>query len=238
MILRNVAIIQARLGSSRFPKKMLNTLDGKPLIEWVIRRLLSCKKLDQVMLATTDVTEDDRLADIGKSLGVLVYRGSENDVLDRIVGAMNSAKADNVVRVCADNPFIDSEEVDRLVGFFANNKCDYACNHQDRLDSGYADGFGAEIISAKVLTAINEKATNPVHREHVTQYLWDHEQDYVIRALRAPSKLNFPDLCFDVNLTKDLERLRTLVRAGVNINSSAVEIVEIARSSNITFSDI
>jgi spore coat polysaccharide biosynthesis protein SpsF (cytidylyltransferase family) len=72
MILRNVAIIQARLGSSRFPKKMLNTLDGKPLIEWVIRRLLSCKKLNQVVLATTDVTEDDRLADIGKRLGVIV----------------------------------------------------------------------------------------------------------------------------------------------------------------------
>lgn len=228
---RNVAIIQARMGSSRFPGKMLARLGDAPLLEWVVRRLLRATTLAQVVLATSDGAGDDPLAALATRLGVGVFRGSETDVLGRFVGAAKMARADNVVRICADNPFIDPSEVDRLVKDFADNPCDYACNHQDRLGSNYADGFGAEILSAGLLEKIAADATEARHREHATLYLWDHANEYRLRAPAAPAELAFPELRFDIDAPADLANLESLVRAGVGIDTSARDIVRIAQSS-------
>jgi aminopeptidase-like protein/spore coat polysaccharide biosynthesis protein SpsF (cytidylyltransferase family) len=225
---RNVAIIQARMGSNRFPGKMLARLGGIPLLEWVVRRLLRATTLAQVVLATSDGAADDALAELATSLGVAVFRGSEADVLGRFVGAARMAGADNIVRICADNPFIDPAEVDRLVRHFANYPCDYSCNHQDRLGSAYADGFGAEILSAALLEKIAADATEPRHREHATLYLWDHASEYKLSALPAPAGLAFPELRFDVDAPSDLANLEALASAGVNIDTPACEIIRIA----------
>ena len=228
----NVAIIQARMGSSRFPGKMLALLDNAPLVEWVIRRLLRVESLDEVVLATSENETDDPLADCARDLGIPVFRGSETDVLGRLLAAAEKVQAKNVIRICADNPFIDPGEVERLIDYFKVNKCDYACNHRDRLGSGYADGFGAEILSTKLLKRIAKKATARAHREHVTLYLWDHAASFKLQAIDAPINLAFPELCFDVDLPKDLISLQALICAGVNIDSSASEIVRIAKSAN------
>ena len=227
---RNVAIIQARMGSSRFPGKMLARLGGIPLFEWVVRRLLRATNLAQVVLATSDRKSDDALAELAAGLDIAVFRGSEADVLGRFVGAFRMAGADNIIRICADNPFIDPGEVDRLVSYFADNPCDYACNHQDRLGSGYADGFGAEILSAALLEKMAANATDARHREHATLFLWDHANEYRLRAPAAPVDLAFPQLRFDVDVPADLANLEALVRAGVGIETSASEIVRIARA--------
>ena len=145
MTRHTVAIVQARMGSTRFPKKMLAQLGGLPLLEWVLRRVLKAKCIDQVVLATTDHVRDEPLVKLAEQLGVTAYRGSELNVLKRFVRAAALAKATDVVRVCADNPFIDPCEIDRLVLYFFNREFDYVCNHQDRLGSEYADGIGAEI---------------------------------------------------------------------------------------------
>lgn len=226
---RNVAVIQARMGSQRFPGKMLTRLGGIPLLEWVVRRLLRATTLTQVVLATSERAGDDALAELAASLGIAVFRGSEADVLGRFVGAARMAGADNVVRICADNPFIDPAEVDRLVRHFADSRCDYACNHQDRLGSNYADGFGAEMLSAALLEKISVKAVEPRHREHATLYLWDHAGEYKLTAVAAPAELAFPELRFDVDTPSDLAKLEALVSAGVSIETPAHEIVRIAR---------
>jgi aminopeptidase-like protein/spore coat polysaccharide biosynthesis protein SpsF (cytidylyltransferase family) len=228
---RNVAIIQARMGSSRFPGKMLARLGGMPLLEWVVRRLLRATTLTQIVLATSAGTGDDALAELAASLGIAVFRGSETDVLDRFVGAAKMAGADNVIRICADNPFVDPVEVDRLVNYFADNPCDYACNHQDRLSSGYADGFGAEILSAALLEKFAANAVEPRHREHATLYLWDHTGEYKLTAVEAPADLAFPELRFDVDTAEDLANLEVLVRSGVAIDTPACDIVKIARTN-------
>lgn len=228
---RNVAVIQARMGSSRFPGKMLARLGNLPLLEWVVRRLLRATTLAQVILATSDAMADDALAELAARLGIAVYRGSEADVLGRFVGAAKLARADNVVRICADNPFIDPGEVDRLVRYFAACQCDYACNHQDRLGSGYADGFGAEIVAAALLEKMATDATDARHREHATLYLWDYANEYSLRAPVAPTELAFPELRFDVDVPADLANLEALVRAGVGIETSASDIVRIARGN-------
>ncbi len=228
---RNVAIIQARMGSRRFPGKMLARLGGIALLEWVVRRLLRATTLAQVVLATSDRDSDYALAELATRLGIAVFRGSEADVLGRFVGAASMARADNVVRICADNPFIDPAEVDRLVRYFAENPCDYACNHQDRLGSKYADGFGAEILSAALLGKIAANALEPRHREHATLYLWDHASEYTLTAVAAPAELAFPKLRFDVDTPDDLGNMEALVRAGMAIDTPAPDIIRIAREN-------
>ena len=236
---RTVAIVQARMGSTRFPGKMLAQLGGIPLLEWVVRRLACATTVDQIVVATSDSEDDNTLADLAITLGIPVYRGSENDVLARFIGAATMSNATSIVRVCADNPFIDPDEVNRLVNYFARHKCDYTCNHQDRLGSGYADGFGAEIFTLEVLKKIAALAKEQYYREHATSYLWDHISEYKLTTVEAPVELSFPEMRFDVDTKDDLLNLEALVRAGVDIKSSAHDIIRIAqvnqRISSINF---
>ncbi|OYU71783.1 MAG: hypothetical protein CFE45_42280 [Burkholderiales bacterium PBB5] len=127
--LRRVAIVQARMGSTRFPGKMLAPLGGRPLLEWVLRRVQSARLVDAVVLATTDLQRDKPLVDLARNLGVATFTGSESDVLGRFAAASAQHRADVVVRVCADNPFVDGAEIDRLLAFFAVQDVDYAWDH-------------------------------------------------------------------------------------------------------------
>ena len=155
-----VALIQARMGSSRFPGKMLQTLGSHPILEWVMVRVSRAKLIDQVVLATSDQTMDDPLVELAERLEFSVFRGSESDVLGRFAAAAKHHEAEAVLRICADNPFVDPGELDRLVSEFRSQSCDYACNHQDRLGSSYSDCFGAEILSNNLLQKIEKVSTN------------------------------------------------------------------------------
>lgn len=223
---RTVAIVQARMGSTRFPGKMLAALGDYPLLEWVLRRVAAAAEVDQVVLATSDLPGDQPLLAVAERCGVAVFRGSESDVLERFVGAARLTAAEQVVRVCADNPFIDPGEIDRLIRYFRDQPSDYACNHLDRLGSGYADGFGAEILAAGLLYRMADAAREPRHREHVTLYLWDHAADFRLAAVPAPDALAFPHLRFDVDRPADLEGLKRLQQsAGLDMGSPAADIV-------------
>lgn len=231
---RTVAIIQARVGSTRFPGKMTALLGTHTLLEWVALRVRRTKRCEAVILATSDLSRDDALVEIAERCGVEVFRGSETDVLERFLGAARGARAGNVVRVCADNPFISPEEIDRLVEFYCEHPCDYAFNHQARLGGKYADGFGAEILSVPLLEEIARKTADSRHREHVTLYLWDHAHDYSIRAVPTPSALAYPELVFDVDEQEDLQKLQQLVRRdGISLASPATEIISNALSGEM-----
>jgi aminopeptidase-like protein/spore coat polysaccharide biosynthesis protein SpsF (cytidylyltransferase family) len=225
---KTVALVQARMGSTRFPGKMLALLDGRPILEWVLHRASLAKLVDTVVLATSDLAQDDPLAELAGRRGVNVFRGSEADVLGRFAGAAAIAEAETVIRVCADNPFIDAAEIDRLIRYYNQNSCDYACNHQDRLGSGYADGFGAEILSNALLQQLASSVTEMRCREHATLYLWENQDQFILQAVKAPNELAFPELRFDVDSPQDLKTLKQLTDAGVGIESTAGEIVSIA----------
>lgn len=218
------------MGSVRFPGKMLASLAGRPVLEWVLRRA-DRAQVDKVVLATTDLARDDPLQELAESLAVPVYRGSEFDVLERFAGAANTFDADTVIRVCADNPFVDPAEIDRLINYFLENRCDYACNHQDRIGSRYADGFGAEILSNDLLQKIADVACEARHREHVTLYLWDHADDFALRSVPAPAELAFPQLRFDVDTPGDLDYLNRVAKT-INIDTgvAATKIIQAALS--------
>ncbi|SVC28054.1 uncharacterized protein METZ01_LOCUS280908, partial [marine metagenome] len=110
--MRTVAVVQARMGSNRFPGKVMCDLAGRPLIDWVLSRVMLSALVDRTVLATTDSHLDDALALYAAGLGVAVYRGDENDVLGRVASAADEAGAEWVVRVCADSPFVDPGEID------------------------------------------------------------------------------------------------------------------------------
>ncbi len=226
------AIIQARMGSSRFPKKMLARLGPYTLIEWVFIRVNKTKNIDKVLLATSDLPRDDELVKIANKYNINVYRGSELDVLKRFYNAAYENKAKTIIRICADNPFIDPIELDRLINFYKENECDYAFNHQNKLKSNYADGFGAEIFSYNLLQKVNKIAKDPNHREHVTLYLWEIKTKYIVMPVPAPKFLNYPHLRFDIDLPKDKDKIESIINNGVTINSSAQEIVDIFLSGN------
>jgi len=231
---RVVGIVQARAGSRRFPSKMLARLSGRPLLEWVLRRVARARLLDQVVLATSDLQRDDSLAELASSLGIAVFRGSEQDVVGRFIGAATMCQADVVVRICADNPFIDPLEVDRLVEFFEQDGFDYACNHQARLGSRYADGFGAEILTRDLLEHIGREASAPEDREHVTRFVWHQAERFRIGAVPAPTELAYPTLRFDVDTPEDLAFLETLISKGADLNSSGPELVDLIRRARAT----
>ncbi|MGA1425989.1 MAG: cytidylyltransferase domain-containing protein [Ilumatobacteraceae bacterium] len=223
---RTVAVVQARLGSSRFPEKMLARLGEWTLLEWVVTRVRKCQRVDHVVVATTTDPIDDRLVDECKRLGVAVVRGSTNDVLARFVEAVSNDTCDAVVRVCADNPFIDPACVDAAITAYRTEAVDYAFNHRPHGSCNYADGFGAEVVSRALLERLNATQLSAPHREHVTLAVIDGVVQANIHACIAPSSLARPDLRFDVDHPEDLVRLRALVsNGGVTLDSTAAEVV-------------
>jgi len=223
---RTIGVIQARLGSQRFPEKMLAELGGHSLLKWVVRRVQRSELLDRVVVATTQEPLDDRLVAECKQLEVEVRRGSTNDVLGRFVSAIEGDTADAVVRVCADNPFIDPGCIDQVVREFHGAGVEYAFNHRPYGDCNYADGFGAEVISAELLRRLATMNLTPQQREHVTLAIVDESVQVKSLACTAPPQLAYPHLRFDVDEVQDLDLLRELlVKGEIDLSAEAHTIV-------------
>jgi spore coat polysaccharide biosynthesis protein SpsF len=226
---RTVAVIQARLGSQRFPEKMLALLGNRSLLEWVVTRVRRSEMLDRVVVATTQESRDDRLADECARLGVDVMRGPTDDVLARFAQAVEGDAADAVVRVCADNPFIDPACIDELVREYRRHGVDYAYNHRPHGACDYADGFGAEILSRGLLDKLQASDLSARHREHVTLAVVDGTIPAITHACIAPKELAYPKLRFDVDTANDLKSLNQLIALGqISLVTTAAEVVRVA----------
>jgi glutamate-1-semialdehyde aminotransferase/spore coat polysaccharide biosynthesis protein SpsF (cytidylyltransferase family)/predicted dehydrogenase len=163
-----VAIIQARMGSSRLPGKSLAEINGHPMLWHVVERVKRARLVDRVVVATSMESGDDAIEKMCEENGVACYRGSERDVLDRFYGAARAEKASQVVRITADCPLIDPEVIDRVVSRFQRGDLDYASNAMVR---SYPDGLDTEIFSFLALERAWHEATKSSEREHVTPYL-------------------------------------------------------------------
>lgn len=166
--MRVVGIIQARMGSTRFPGKMLARLAGRPLLWHIITRMRMAVSIDELVLATTDVAGDDILAMFAKGLGLAVVRGPEDNVLERFVIAAEARHADVIVRINGDAPLVDPSLTDKLVTALINQDADYTsgppgvpCFHD-----------GIDPMSRRILERMHrEVGSDPMAREHVTGYL-------------------------------------------------------------------
>jgi len=225
--MKTICIIQARLGSQRLPGKMLMKIGELSIIEWVILRVKRSKKIDEIFLATTNKEEDKLLADIGIRHNIFVFKGNENNVLSRFIEINKISNADNIVRVCADNPFVSADEIDKLINYFLLNDFDYACNHKEVLGNKYVDGFGAEIFTKKTLLKVGKCAFKNEHLEHVTSFIWDNQNQFSISAMKPTKELAYPNLSFDIDIKNDLIDLRNLVsKYNIKINTNAIDIIK------------
>jgi spore coat polysaccharide biosynthesis protein SpsF len=210
---RTVILVQARMGSTRLPGKMLLPLAGRPLLAWILEGAGRSRLADQVVLCTSVNPENDALAARAAEMGVAVFRGSEDDVLERFVAAGRLHQAAWVVRVCGDNPFVNGAEIDRLIAFFGQGAWDYACNHVPLGDNNYPDGLGAEITTLALLEEAALASADPLDHEHVTRYLVGHPERFRQGLPPAPAAIACPEVKLDIDTREDYERMGSLAEA-------------------------
>lgn len=172
-----VAVIQARMGSTRLPGKVLMHICDKPILEHVVTRVLNANEIDDVVIATTMNSQDDLLEEYCLEKGYKVFRGSENNVLSRFYGAAKAYKSDAIVRITADCPLIDYQILDEMVKVYRNNNQFFVTNAgPDDEKRTYPRGFDVEIIGFGFLEEAYENATDGYELEHVTPYLYEHHE--------------------------------------------------------------
>jgi glutamate-1-semialdehyde 2,1-aminomutase len=180
-----VAVVQARMGSTRLPNKVMKLLNGVPMIELLLARLARAKTVDQIVLATSTDAANQPLVTLVRKLGFSVEQGSENDVLDRFFQAAKAHQADVIVRITGDCPLVDPELVDAAIREFFTTGVDYFSNTSPPT---YPDGLDIEVCSFRALKRANEETSKPFDREHVTPYLREGSQ------FRQGCMLNSEDL--------------------------------------------
>ena len=166
--MRTIAIVQARMGSTRLPNKVLKPICGIPMIELLLARLAHARELDQIVVATADDPRNLPLAEYVRKLGYDCYLGSESDVLDRYVGAARQARADVVVRITGDCPLVDPDLVDQVIRSFKSSGVEYLSNISPPT---YPDGLDVEVFTFAALETAWQETRKPFDREHVTPYL-------------------------------------------------------------------
>ena len=234
---RIALIIQARMCSQRLPGKMMLKVCDKPIIQRVLERCNNSALSDMFILACPESAENNILSDFGHRIGFSVFRGKEEDVLDRFYQAARSmginSGNDIIVRVCADNPFVDPYEIDRLIGFYLKGNYDYTFNHIPALDNMYPDGLGAEAFSFSILQHMWKHAKDSACREHTTKYIWDNQKKFKYGVLKAPACIAYPDIKLDVDTHSDFAQVEGLYKELILRNSeiifSGTEIVDCAR---------
>jgi spore coat polysaccharide biosynthesis protein SpsF len=206
---RTVAIVQARMGSTRLPGKVLLPLLGEPMLVHVMRRLARARTLDATVLATTTLPSDDALAALAGEEAWPVVRGSADDLLDRYLQAAREHDADVVVRVTSDCPLIDPEVVDRVVEAFRTEAADYASNTLE--PRTYPRGLDVEVVSRTALERAGREDGRPEWREHATPYIYRHPE--LFRLLRVPFERDESAERWSVDTPEDYDVVRGIYEA-------------------------
>jgi len=187
-------IIQARMGSTRLPKKVIKKIEGKTVLEHVILRLKKVKKVSSIILATTDKKEDDVLERIAKNCKIEVYRGSENDVLDRFYQAAKLFNINHIVRITADCPLVDPKIVEKVIDLYLNGNYDYVSNTHPPT---FPDGIDVEVFSFKALEKSWQEAKLTSEREHVVPYIIKNENIFKMGNVVSEKNMDYPRLTLD-----------------------------------------
>lgn len=197
-----VTVIQARMGSSRLPGKVMLPLDGRHVLTHDVQRVAASAAVDEVTVATSVKTQDDILARHATRLGVPVYRGSEADVLSRVFEAADTLDAEVVVRVTGDCPLIDPSTITAVTKPVLSGQADYATNIIERT---FPRGLDVEAFSFESLEYVQNVATQPHHREHVTPYYRENRDEFAVVNVTSADVFNNPQLNArdDLRLTLD-----------------------------------
>lgn len=180
------AIIQARCGSTRFPNKVFALINEKPLIWHVVDRLKYTKNIDDIIIATTTSEKDDKIEQWCAENGIKCFRGNEDDVLNRYYGASKAFPSDVVVRITADDPFKEPSVIDKVITTLVEGGYDYVTNNYP---PSFPEGLDCEAFTSVVLEKMEECATKDFEREHVTQYVFGHLDEFKIKNVSSEKML-------------------------------------------------
>lgn len=205
--MKTVAIVQARMSSSRLPGKIMRPILGKPLLELLVERLKRASRVDEVVIATTTNDSDDQVESLTRRLGIGCFRGSEHDVLDRVLGAAHASQADVIVEITGDCPLIDFQVIDKLVTVYQSNGFDYVANVLKRT---YPRGLDTQVFATSVLEEVARLTDDPVDHEHVSLYIYEHPERFKLHNVESDLPEEYWDFRLTVDTAEDFELVRRI----------------------------
>jgi spore coat polysaccharide biosynthesis protein SpsF len=203
-----VATIEARMTSSRLPGKVLMEANGKPLLGHLVNRLKAVPSIDKICLATTINTTDDALVDFALEEGISVYRGSESDVLSRVVGAAESVGATDIVEITGDCPIIDPEIIEQAIRIYHCNNLDYVSNVKVL---SWPVGMDVQVFSLSTLKRSQSMTSDPLDLEHVASHIRRHPEIFSHLNIVAPPSMHWPELGLTLDERDDYLLLKTII---------------------------
>jgi len=199
-----VGIVQARVGSTRLPNKVIKKLGNKTIIEILLNRLTKSKTINRIVIATTTKKEDDIIEKIALNSGFEVFKGSEKDVLDRYYNAAIEYNAGIIVRITADNPLTDVDLIDSQVESLIESSYDYVTA------KGIILGLGSEVFTLNTLKKAWENAKEKYQREHVTPYIYENPEMFKLGYVNPPDLLKREDIRLTIDTIEDFKLYQEL----------------------------
>lgn len=203
---RVVAIVQARMSSRRLPGKVLKNVRGKPLLRYLIERLEHCRELQGIMIATSTDRRDDVLESYAQRERMDIYRGSIDNVAERMLGAAREASCDGFVRISGDSPLMDQALVDRAVRVFREKRPDLVTNVQTRT---FPKGQSVEVIDVTAMQRACAEMSTERQREHVTPCFYENADSFDIAAITSTK--DYGSVQLSVDTAEDLERFERIL---------------------------
>ena len=202
-----IVTIEARMNSSRLPGKVMMEVSNKPLLIYLIENLKTISVLDDIVVATTTNTKDDKICNHLEKLNISYFRGDEFDVLGRVTKASIKFKADGVIQLTADNPLIDPEIIKKGINFFFESDFDCVSNTFTR---SYPSGMDVSIFKRSFLEFVSKKAKKEKYREHVPLYVKENKNKFKIFEFFAEKKVYRPDISFTVDEESEFETIKKI----------------------------
>ena len=223
-------IIQARMGSTRLPGKVLKLLDkDEKVLDVLIKRMKLCEKVDEIIIATTPDKQNSLIIDVTKTHNVSYFIGSEENVLERYYEAAKQYNLDIIIRVTSDCPFVDPKLMDEMIIFYKNNNFDYIRNVDQ--STNFVRGFEIEIFSFNALEKAFFLAEKDPEREHVTYFIYTHTELFTMYSYNLDNLKKFDNLRLTIDEKDDLlmcrEVYKKLKEKGKSIDFSVFDIYEI-----------
>lgn len=203
-----VCTIEARMSSTRLPGKVLMKVSGFTFLEHIIKRLSVVKLIDEIVIATSINSKDDKIVELAKSRKFKFYRGSEDDVMSRVLNASKMESADIIVEITGDCPMIDPRIVEQMINIFLKNDVDYVSNARYR---SYPDGMDVEVFSYKALKKSSLITNDVKDREHVTLHIQNNPKLFSSINVVAPPELFWPDLGLTLDELSDYKFIKVII---------------------------
>ena len=225
-----IATIEARMGSSRLPGKVLLPAMGEPMLYWLIKRLKKSRLIDDLIIASSIDQKDDQISDFAKKHSLNFFRGSEDNVMLRVIKAAESLDAELIVQITGDCPLIDPEITDQVIELYLNNITDFASNSIIRT---YPDGMDVQVFSLHSIKKSYSLVTSELDREHVSSHMARNNQLFKQLNLKAPKKLFWPDLGLTLDQKEDYKLIKNIFEYFNDLNAdfNCFDIIEYLRNN-------